>query len=310
MEFLRWLESIRTPFLDKLMLLITYLGEETVFLVVALMVFWCVSKRKGYYILVVGFFGTILSQFMKMTFRIPRPWVTDPKFTIVESARSGAAGYSFPSGHTQNAVGTFGSIALYTKKAWLRWSLAALALLISFSRMYLGVHTPLDVGVALLSALFFAFALYPLMLRGEQKPKTMPILLACMLACCVGYILYTHLYPFPADMDPVNYAEGVKNGWSLLGALLALCISYFWDEKKLHFNESAPFWGQVLKIVLGLVGILAIRFGLKTLFALFGNAPFWSAVRYFCMVLFAGAIWPMSFPLFQKLGRKPTPAPK
>lgn len=305
MEFLRLLESIRTPFLDKLMLLFTYLGEETVFLLVALVIFWCVSKRKGYYILAVGFFGTILSQFLKMTFRVPRPWVKDPSFTIVESARSGANGYSFPSGHTQNAVGTFGSIALYTKKAWLRWSLVALALLVSFSRLYVGVHTPLDVGVALLCALFFVFALYPLLMRGEQKPKTMLILLGCMLACSVAYILYVNLYPFPADMDPVNRADGVKNGWSLFGALLALCISYFVDEKKLHFDERAPFWGQVLKIVLGLAGILGIRFGLKALFSLLGDdVLILSGVRYFCMVFFAATLWPMTFPWFQKLGKK------
>ena len=57
MELLYLLESIRTPMLDEIMLLITRLGEETAFLVTALIVFWCVDKRKGYYIMAVGFFG-------------------------------------------------------------------------------------------------------------------------------------------------------------------------------------------------------------------------------------------------------------
>ena len=55
MEFLQWLSNIRTPWLDKLMMGITYFGSEIAFLVVALVIFWCVDKRKGYYILSVGF---------------------------------------------------------------------------------------------------------------------------------------------------------------------------------------------------------------------------------------------------------------
>ena len=106
MKVLYALESIRMPWLDTVMAAITHLGEETVFMVAALFVFWCVSKRHGYYLLAIGFAGTVLNQFLKLLFRIPRPWVLDSDFTIVESARAQATGYSFPSGHSQNAIGT------------------------------------------------------------------------------------------------------------------------------------------------------------------------------------------------------------
>ena len=66
MKFLYFLESIRFPLLDDLMLLVTKFGEETAFLVAALIVFWCVDKNKGYYILGVGFCCTILNQFLKL----------------------------------------------------------------------------------------------------------------------------------------------------------------------------------------------------------------------------------------------------
>ena len=105
MAFLEWLSNLRTPWLDKFMLAITYLGSEIAFLVIALIIFWCTDKRKGYYILSVGFVGTILNQFMKLWFRVPRPWILKPGFTPVEGAVSDAGGYSFPSGHTQTAVG-------------------------------------------------------------------------------------------------------------------------------------------------------------------------------------------------------------
>ena len=91
------LESIRTPVLDKIMLIISELGGEAPFLIIAIAVFWCIDKRKGYYLMTVGFFGMILNQFLKILCCVPRPWVKDPEFTIVEPARAGATGYSFPS---------------------------------------------------------------------------------------------------------------------------------------------------------------------------------------------------------------------
>ena len=86
MEFLRLLEEIRTGWLNGIMLAVTYLGSEIIFLAVALIFFWCVDKTRGYYLMSVGFVGTILNQFLKLYCRIPRPWVQDPQFTIVEEA--------------------------------------------------------------------------------------------------------------------------------------------------------------------------------------------------------------------------------
>ena len=48
MSFLYWLESIRCPFLDAVMQAFTCFGEELAFLLLALTIFWCVSKEEGY----------------------------------------------------------------------------------------------------------------------------------------------------------------------------------------------------------------------------------------------------------------------
>ena len=111
MSFLYLLESIRNPFLDGGVQLFTHLGSEMLFIVVGIFMLWCMDKKQGYFILLTGFFGVYFNQFLKITCRIPRPWVLDPQFTIVESARAEATGYSFPSGHTQTAVGLFGGLA-------------------------------------------------------------------------------------------------------------------------------------------------------------------------------------------------------
>ena len=92
MDVLYWLESIRTPVLDALMLLFTEFGNELLFIAAGLIMFWCIDKKQGYFILLTGFFGVYINQFLKITCRIPRPWVLDPDFTIVEAAREAATG--------------------------------------------------------------------------------------------------------------------------------------------------------------------------------------------------------------------------
>ena len=115
MTFLKMLESIRTPFWDQVAAAVTLLGEETFFMLVGLALVWCFDKRWGFRLLFVGLTGTVLNQLLKAVFLIPRPWVIDPEFTIVDTARAGATGYSFPSGHTQSAACVLGMLALWVR---------------------------------------------------------------------------------------------------------------------------------------------------------------------------------------------------
>ncbi len=295
MQVLYALESIRTPWLDAVMSTVTHLGEETVFMVAALFVFWCVSKRRGYYLLAVGFAGTVLNQFLKLLFRVPRPWVLDSDFTIVESARAQATGYSFPSGHTQNAVGTFGGIARFTKHRRVRCAAIAAAVLVPVSRMYLGVHTPLDVGVAAVTAVVLVLALYPPMERSEEEPRVMAVTLAVMLALAAGYLLFVSLYPFPADVDAANLASGVENAWKLLGATAGMLLGWWLDVKYIHFKTEGAWYVQAVKLVGGLALLLGIRAALKAPLAALLGAGMGGAVRYAVVVLFAAAVWPLAF---------------
>ena len=305
MKVLYALESIRTPWLDTVMAAITHLGEETVFMVAALFVFWCVSKRHGYYLLAIGFAGTVLNQFLKLLFRIPRPWVLDSNFTIVESARAQATGYSFPSGHTQNAIGTFGGIARFTRRKWVRAAAIVVAVLVPLSRMYLGVHTPLDVGVAAVIAVALVFALYPLMERSDSQHGVMGTVLAVMLALAVGYLLFVSLYRFPADVDAANLASGVENAWKLLGATVGMLVGWWLDVRFIHFDTRAVWYVQLIKLVGGLALLLGIRAALKAPLAAALGAGVGGAVRYGVMVLFAAAVWPMVFaPLCRALEKR------
>lgn len=299
MDFLYFLESIRIPGLNEFMLAVTYFGDEIAFLVTALILFWCVDKRQGYYILSVGFVGTLANQFMKLWFRIPRPWVVDENFTILEQAREAAAGYSFPSGHTQSAVGTFGGIAYTTKNKALRVAAIAIAVLVPFSRMYIGVHTPLDVVVAAAMALVLIFVMQPLVLGNDGK--YIPYLLGIMTVLAVAFLCFVEFYPFPADVDAHNLESGLKNAYTLLGCLLGLILVYIVDEKWIHFPVKAVWWAQIVKVAIGLGLVLLVKNGLKDpLNALLGESV-GRAARYFLIVVVAGVVWPLSFKYFARL---------
>ena len=259
---------------------------------------WLLDKYKGYYLLSVGFIGTVTNQFLKLWFRVPRPWVIDQNFTILEQAREAASGYSFPSGHTQSAVGTFGAIAYTNKQRWIRIAAIVIAVLVPFSRMYIGVHTPADVLTSLVIAVLLIVLLRPVVLGGEKR--NIGILLCVMTAMAAGLLCFVRMYPFPADIDAHNLASGVKNAYTLLGSLLGLIVVYIIDEKWLNFSVDAVWWAQVLKAVLGLLLVLAVKSGLKTpLNTLLGESIGRSA-RYFLIVLTAGCVWPLSFRFFAK----------
>ncbi len=302
MSFLYVLQELRHPVLDALFSVVTLLGEEAVFLLVALLIYWCVDKANGYYLLTVSFVGLTLNQFLKLLFRVPRPWVLDPDFPIVESAREAATGYSFPSGHTQNAVNTLGSIARFTGRRALRVACLSLIPLVALSRMYLGVHTPADVVVSLLIGCGLVLAMYPLMRRATHSPPVMYAVIGVLIAIAVAFVLYVECFPFPADADAANLASGRKNAWTILGCATAMLLVYTVDLRLLHFRTEAPLPAQLCKLILGAGLTVAIKELLKApLLFLCADHPAAHALRYFLIVVFAAAIWPVTFPLWCRL---------
>lgn len=304
MDILYALEKIRTPFWNGVMSAVTQLGGEVIFIVAAVVVFWCVSKWEGYYLMTIAFCGTVLNQFLKLICRVPRPWVRDPNFTIVESARAEATGYSFPSGHTQNAIGLFGGMTRWGGRRWVRLGLTTLALVIAFSRMYLGVHTPADVGVSLVLAAALVLGLYPLMRRAQEKPRYMGYVLAAMLVVSGAFVVFVETCGFPADMDAENLASGIGNAWKMLGAVAGMTLAWLLDRRYIHFETQAVWWVQVIKVAVGMALLLAIKSGLKApLLALLGHEGLAGGVRYFLLVLVAGAVWPLVFRPMSKWGK-------
>lgn len=307
LSILHALAALRTPLLDSVMLFITRFGEESLSLVIALVIFWCVDKRRGYYLMTIVFSGLLANQLLKLLFRIPRPWVLDPTLPIVERARELAIGYSFPSGHTQDACGMFGGFAASSRRRGVRVFCIVLALAVAFSRLYLGVHTPLDVGASVLVAAIAIAAFYPAYRAMERKPAVFALIwcglaiVSALLAVHVGAQYRLAVATLPVD-ELDNFTSALKIAYSMIGASLGGLTIYLLDVRRLHFSTDAVWWAQILKVTLGTALVLAVRSVLKApLQACFGVAG--DGVRYFAMILTAG-LWTVSFPWFARLGQR------
>jgi len=197
-----------------------------------------------------------------------------------------------------------GCLARAGKKGWVRGACILLIALTAFSRMYLGVHTPADVGVSLAIGTALVFALYPLFKRAEEEPKLLYWIVGALTVCSLAYLLFVELYPWPADIDPHNLESGIKNGYTLFGCGLGMLVSFFVEERYVRFDEKATWQGQVVKLVVGFAIVLAIKIGLKPVLEAVLPAMPARAVRYFIMVVFAACVWPLSFKTLAKLGEK------
>ncbi len=304
MSLLYWLQSIRNPVMDAVFSIITRLGEETALMVVGMVILWCISKKWGYRFFLIGLVGNTANQLLKAIFLIPRPWVLDPEFPIVESAREAATGYSFPSGHTQTAAGVFGALAVWLRKGWVTVLCVVMVLLVGFSRMYLGVHTPLDVGVSLVTGLICVIGLNALLERCEKDPKAMLKLFLGALVFALVLVLYVNFAPVREANNPEFDAHGRKSAWVCFGTLAGMIAGWWFDEHRLHYETKAVWWAQLLKIIIGAALVMGVRYGIKPLLqAIFGDAQFTNGIRYFLMAVMASVVWPMTFGFWSRLGR-------
>ena len=286
MEILRAIAELRTPFGEKLWQILTFLGEETFIVVVLCLLFWCINKNLSYKIGATFFLGGLLTQGLKITFQIPRPWVLDPNFQPVGSAIEAATGFSFPSGHTASAGSLFFPLAFSVRERW-RWSLAAIPFIVAFSRMYLGVHTLLDVGCALAITVVFAAIVQAVSVtKLWDRPFAIALGLFVVSAAVLVYALCRQ------DVTPAMLEDCVKAAAAGVG----FAVGYFVERRWVKFNVQAVWWMQIVKVVVGLVGVVAIKSGIKMI----GESMAVDALRYFLLIVWILAIWPMIFKAFIK----------
>lgn len=272
-ELLQNLQNIRNPFLTAIMEAFSFMAESLFLVIIVATLYWCIDKKKmvrlAWLVLVSGVTNGILKNIIKA----PRPFqkgVVSP--LRVETATS----YSFPSGHTQGAT-TFwlGTASLFKNKSILAMGIVMI-LLTGVSRMYLGVHWPMDVIGGIITGiltLLVADLLYDES-KGFKKAHVLGVSILVVLAI---------IFPIEEDLT------------SAVGALWGFVTGVYMEQNYIKFNVGGDWKVQLKKILLGFGVTLVVYIGFEKMI---GTNPLLEMIRHAIVLLWISAGAPYIFKKF------------
>ncbi len=133
-EFRNGPGALLTDFLSKM----TFLGELNTTMVILAIIYWCVNKNLGTYLLMGWSGNRLVNGALKVSFCAYRPWIRDARIVPYGNSMTTATGYSFPSGHTMNSSTTFGgAVVRRDMPVLLRIAAFLTFALVGFSRLFL-----------------------------------------------------------------------------------------------------------------------------------------------------------------------------
>ena len=155
-DFLYALQNIHNPVLDKIMIVLSTIGDAGLLWIGVAILLICMKKYRkcGLQVAVAMLLTFIVGNLiLKNMIHRDRPCWIDPSITLLVKSPSD---FSFPSGHSMNGFTASVSILLCDKKLGIPAVILATA--IAFSRLYNFVHFPTDViagiVIGIVSALF------------------------------------------------------------------------------------------------------------------------------------------------------------
>ena len=191
----------------------TWLGELNTALIIMALLYWCVSKDFGAYLLMGWSGNRLVNGMLKVTVCAYRPWIRDARVVPYGDSITTATGYSFPSGHTMNAATVYGGGAVRKDlPRVLRIVLGLLVLLVAFSRNYLGVHTPQDVLVGAAAGILVMWLTVKLMEWVKIHPEKDLLVVCIGVGLAIAVAIYAAVKPYPVDKDAAGkvLVEGAK----------------------------------------------------------------------------------------------------
>ena len=280
-QLILWLQSIGDWF-TPIMKFFTFLGNEQFYLIIAPAILWCIDStlgvRLGLFLMISGMLNTAL----KIVLHGPRPyWFTNN----VEALGSAENSFGAPSGHTQNAVVVWGTLADRIKQRWF-WVVTIIVMfMIGVSRIYLAIHFPHDVLLGWLIGILILWLLLklerPVVNWLKRYPSGIQILIAFLFSLVLILIvtiaqLYLRDWSLPQEwvgnalltfpdepaINPLSY----HNFLSSTGAFFGLAAGWIWISRLGGFTTQDAWWKLVLRYLVGVVGVLVLYLGLGSLF--------------------------------------------
>jgi membrane-associated phospholipid phosphatase len=270
MEVVRALQQFASPGLDQVMLLITNLGSESAYTLLLTVTYLGIDARAGRRIGIYFLASFYLNELLKGAFDTLRPFEIDATVARSDEAVATALGPGFPSGHAQGSTTFWGLAALYAQRWWFLVVAALVVVLVAFSRIYLGLHLPIDVlgGVLIGAAIVTLGAAID---RLDLEPQ-----LWLLLILGVGVPFALHLALPTADSDtilgtlaafligPSLYRHSTDGGIpgrivvTLIG--LAVAFGYILGTSALLPEEvkDHQLWGFLRYLVAGLLAVILV----------------------------------------------------
>jgi membrane-associated phospholipid phosphatase len=217
-DFIKGVQVIENPFLTAFMKGLTFLGTEWVYALIILLVLWCGDEKKGLRLGVLILLSAWMNSFLKFFLKQPRPYNLDPSVGLAFEPS-----YGIPSGHAQLALVFWGLMACWyrgRRKGAVRIAALLFILMLSFTRIYLGVHFPTDLlagwflgGITLVLYFFLEEPLTRVM--GGKSSGTAPggTRLRMISAALIALIMNA-LYP--QDTSLAGIFLGFTAGYNLM----------------------------------------------------------------------------------------------
>ncbi len=272
-----------TAFLDAVFTFITILGEQEVFIAVICFVFWNISRESGITMGVTLLLSTMSNIILKLIWQVPRPYRV---IASVQGKRlTTAGGYALPSGHTQSAATFYLQLNSTVNKRWYALVAVILPLLVGLSRIYLGVHWPLDTALGYLLGFCFAIYIYPLIYRfyATGSRRQLLSLIGAISFAAVSLVLI-QLEPTSADAAE-NVIDLLKTTSLTAGLLTAIWAADFTQVPGTGGNPGI----KVTRYLVGLLTTLIILAGSKLVLP---DTSAMTALRYFLTGIWAFGAYP------------------
>lgn len=245
LEFLLKLQEIGNTYLDYFFIMATNLGNELIYTIAIAIIFWCISKNHGIRLFIAVIVTSLVNADIKELFKIERPL---HNVAIQSIYSESAPGYSFPSGHTQAATSFWFYSSMMLRKKWFSILSIIIVCLVGFSRLYLRVHWPIDVIGGAVIGVIVVFAVQMIARRfNKHNYSNFTVIASSILLPMILIVL--------AQYDPLT----IKLGAVFTGGLLG----YFTELKYINFNECGSIGEQILKVILGITGVIAIKIVFK-----------------------------------------------
>ena len=309
-EFLLFLQKIRESapeWFNNLIQFITDTAGGLLIIFIPLIVFFCIDKKKGEYIWISLSLASLINVFVKCVFCVYRPWILNSSLHSSELAVPYAKGYSFPSGHSAMTSSVVGGIAyLVRNRKLLCILLICLILLVGFSRLWLGVHTPQDVVCGLLTGLVLIFAVNSL-INWAEKDKNRYLYIAgivnilAILALIYVDFFNTYRIDHVSGELLVNPQKSIYVTFVVYGFALGLLNGIFLTGRFFPFNpKDGSLKNKIFRGIFGVIMlILLLKYTLEYVFINIISLKF-AVLIMFSIGLFVTLIYPIIFSKFIK----------